>query len=255
VSDRRRGRGRGPEEPGGEPGGGSVKPEADRGPREPQARLFVGARVSVAVAGELGGTAESLARRAQQAGLGVRWVAPATYHVTLKFLGWTRRDAVAAIGDAVVRAVAGEPPLAFGAARLGAFPSPGRATVVWAGVEDDGGGLGRLAAGLEREMEAIGYRRERRAFHPHVTLGRLREPADVAQVLLPFREQVFSKTHLDEVTLYENVTKTNGSEYEILLRAPLGRPENGPKRQTADVEPTAFDASDDGWDRDPERRS
>jgi len=221
------------------------------------ARLFVGAKISMATVAELAGTAEMLARRAQQANLRARWVAPASYHITLKFIGWVRREAAAAIADALTRAVASskEPPFAFRTVRLGAFPAAAKATVVWAGIEDRGGGLARIAAAIDRELEGVGVAREKRAFHAHVTLGRLREPADVSQVILPFSEQVFSETRLTELTLFESLTKSTGSEYSIAARTPLFRAENEPKRQSADVKPTSFDASDDGWDRDSERRS
>ena len=226
----------------------------DRG--EAGARIFVGARVSMATVGELGGTAEMLARRAQQAGLRVKWVAPASYHVTLKFVGWVRRDAADAIGAAMIQAVAdaGVAPFAFRTQRLGAFPTAAKASVVWAGIEDKAGGLAKLAQEIDRGLEAVGVAREQRAFHAHVTLGRLREPADVSQVILPFAEQVFSETRLAEVVLFESRTKSTGSEYTSIVRAPLFRAENEPKRQSRDVEPTQFDDSDDGWDRDSERR-
>jgi 2'-5' RNA ligase len=220
-------------------------------------RLFVGARVSMATVGELGGTAEMLARRAQQAGLRVTWVAPATYHVTLKFIGWTRREASEAIADALARAVAASKiaPFAFRTQRLGAFPTPEKASVVWAGIEDRSGGLAALAAAIDRELEAVGVAREKRAFHPHVTLGRLRDPASVSQVILPYSEQVFSETSLAEVILYESRTKSKCSEYHPVAKIGLFRPENEPKRQSGAVEPSTLDASDDGWDRDSERRS
>jgi 2'-5' RNA ligase len=220
-------------------------------------RLFVGARVSMTTVDELIATTEMLARRATQAGLRIRWIAPASYHVTLKFIGWARSEATAAIGDALTRAVASldAGPFAFRTARLGAFPSPQKASVVWAGIEDKSGGLARLAQAIDRELAEVGVPRDARAFHAHVTLGRLREPTDVSQVLLPFAEQVFSETRLTEAILFESRTKSSGSEYSQVLRAPLFRAENEPKRQSRDVEPTPFDASDDGWDRDSERRS
>ena len=219
-------------------------------------RLFVGVPVSLETCDGLSGAAESLARRAQNAKVKVRWLAPATYHVTLKFIGWTRRDAADALGDALARAVAAaqQAPFSFRTARLGAFPTADRASVVWAGVEDKASGLTRLASAIDRELEEVGVPAERRGFHPHVTLGRLREPADVSQVLLPFSEQVFSETRLTEVVLFESRTKSGGSEYSAIRREALFRAENEPKRQSADVEPTQFDASDDGWDRDSERR-
>jgi 2'-5' RNA ligase len=221
------------------------------------ARLFIGVPVAAAVASELAATCESLARRATVQQVPLRWLAPATYHITLKYLGWARREVVPAVREAMLRAMAGIDPFRFRAARLGAFASQPRATVVWAGIEETGdparrGALGRLASALDRELAALGVPTERRAFHPHVTLARLKEPADVSSVLLPFSEQVFSETHVDFVTLFESITKPTGSEYVAVLREPLARPIKAPDRQSDAVKPTPFDASsgtEDGWDR------
>ena len=214
-------------------------------------RLFIGVPVAPAVAGELAGTCESLARRATSQQVAMRWLAPAAYHVTLRFLGWTRRESIAAIEEAMRRAVAGAAtgPLRFRCERLGAFPSPARATVVWAGVED-APGLAALAAALEREVVPLGFAAERRAFHAHVTIARLREPTRVDQVLLPFSEQVFSETRCDSLTLFESVTKPNGSEYREVLRVPLSGTNSAVQRQSEPVQTGSLDASpgsDDGW--------
>ncbi len=214
-------------------------------------RLFIGVPVAPAVAGELAGTCESLARRATSQQVAMRWLAPAAYHVTLRFLGWTRRESIAAIEEAMRRAVAraSTGPLRFRCERLGAFPSPARATVVWAGVED-APGLAALATALERELVPLGFAAERRAFHAHVTIARLREPTRVDQVLLPFSEQVFSETRCDSLLLFESVTKPNGSEYREVLCVPLSGTNSAVQRQSEPVQTGSLDASpgsDDGW--------
>lgn len=185
-------------------------------------RLFVGVPVSLETVDALSGAAESLARRAHQARVRVRWLAPATYHVTLKFLGWCRAEVVDAVTDAVRDACAGSEPFRFRAERLGAFPSPARATVVWAGVDDRAGRLAALADRLDARLAGLGFPREPRRFHPHVTIGRLREPTDVTEVLLPLSEQVFSETRVSDVTLFESRTKSDGSEYTAVAVSPLG---------------------------------
>lgn len=215
------------------------------------ARLFIGVPVAPAVAGELAGTCESLARRATSQQVAMRWLAPAAYHVTLRFLGWTRRETIPAIEEAMRRAVAhaSTGPLRFRCERLGAFPSPARATVVWAGVED-GPGLATLAAALERELVPLGFAAERRAFHAHVTIARLREPTRVDHVLLPFSEQVFSETRCDSLSLFESITKPSGSEYREVLRVPLSGTNSAVQRQSEPVQTGSLDASpgsDDGW--------
>lgn len=219
---------------------------------EGQQRLFIGARVAVGTANALAGAAETLARRAKDAGLDVRWVAPANYHVTLRFLGWTRRDALGAVRDALVAAAAGAGPLSFGTARLGAFPALDRASVVWAGVEE-AKGLAQLAARLEAACVQLGYAAASHPFHPHVTLGRLREARAVREVVLPLAEQMFGDTRIDVITLFESETKSTGSVYRELekidLKSPSKPPNLGSERQSPPVHRGGEPDTDDGWPR------
>jgi len=219
------------------------KPVPPAGP--PGRRLFVGVRVSVQTANALASTTESLARRMRDAGIDVKWVAPVNYHATLKFLGWTREDAIGAVRDALVGAVTGVAPIKFRTARLGAFPSLEKASVLWAGVE--AGALDALASRVEQAMTGIGYSPETRAFHGHVTLGRLRETRPVKEVVLPLSEQMFSDTRIDGVSLFESETKSSSSVYKEIHRISFKTAESALERQTGAVE--LVDETDDGWPR------
>lgn len=227
-------------------------------------RLFVGARISVATANALAGAAETLGRRARDAGVDIRWLPPVNYHVTLRFLGWTRVEAIDAVRDALDAAAAGTAPFSFRTARLGAFGSLDRASVLWAGVEPAGAGAGaagapliELARRVEEALARLGYPAERRPFHPHVTIARLREARAVREVVLPLAEQMFGETALDAITLFESETKSSGSVYRELYKIRLergsGGPISAPKRQTPPVElatsPAAEPDTDDGWPR------
>ena len=233
------------------PGGGAARPgEAEV--CESARNLFVGTRIAVGPANALAGAAETLARRARDAGLDVRWAVPANYHVTLKYLGWTRREAIVAIGDALVRAVAGTARFDLQVARLGAFGSGERATVVWAGIVNPAP-LAALAAKVDAAMTALGYPAEARPYAPHVTLGRLRSPAAIREVLLPLAEQMFGGGTVDEVILYESETKPTGSTYRELRRIGFqtgSQPgSGGEKRQIDRVDVGASEDTDDGWPR------
>ncbi|HET7501080.1 MAG TPA: RNA 2',3'-cyclic phosphodiesterase [Kofleriaceae bacterium] len=226
----------------------------------PGKRLFVGARISVATANTLAGCAETLARRARDAGVDLRWVAPANYHVTLAFLGWTGVDAIRPVCDALAEATVGESRLSFRTTRLGAFPSLDKATVLWAGVED-GGSLGRLARSIGEAMAGLGFRRDARPFHPHVTIARMREARAVRDVVLPMAEQMFGDTKIDAVTLFESETKSSGSVYREVEKIALKKARNPASeadgRQTVALEqgtPTrepddTQTQTDDGWPR------
>jgi RNA 2',3'-cyclic 3'-phosphodiesterase len=207
-------------------------------------RLFVGIRVSVQTANALTQAAETLQRRCRDAKLDLKWVAPVNYHVTLKFLGPTRIDAIGSVRDALEAAIVGVSPMKFRTARLGAFPSLEKASVLWAGVE---GSLDDLATRIDHAMAGIGYPAEKRAFHAHVTLARLRETRPLKDVVLPLSEQMFSDTRVDGVTLFESETKSSGSVYRDLHRIVFKTPEKTLERQTGAVD--LGDETDDGWPR------
>jgi len=228
----------------------------------PGKRLFVGVRISVAAANTLAGCVETLARRARDAAVDLRWVAPANYHVTLAFLGWTGVDALGPVCDALGAATAGLDRITFRTSRLGAFPSFDKASVLWAGIED-GAALGRLAQSIGEAVAGLGFERDARPFHPHVTIARLPSARALRDVVLPMAEQMFGDTRIDSVTLFESETNSSGSIYRELSKIAFKRARNAPleseKRQTdalerdnPDREPDETQAhteTDDGWPR------
>lgn len=217
-------------------------------------KLFVAVPVATAVAQTLAGAVETLARRARAQGLALTWVPPVNYHVTLAYLGAARPEAVTAVRAQLAVVAAAARSFRWRANRLGAFPTADRATVVWAGVEESTGELARLAEAVAAAMAELGFARDPRPYHPHVTLARLREAGAVADVMLPVSEQVFGESRCDSITLYESAATSSGYEYRRIARAPLGTPKSAPERQSEPVQTAPFDAShgsDDGWDRTP----
>lgn len=212
-------------------------------------RLFVGVQVSLATANALARCAEALARRARDAKVDIAWVAPTNYHVTLKFLGWTRDEAVGAVRDHVAAAVAGASEFRFHTSRLGGFPSLDSASVLWAGIEGRGvESLTDLAARIDRAATGLGFAAEQRPYHPHVTLGRLRETSPLRDVVLPMSEQMFSESMVDAVSLLESVKESNNYVYREIFRISFKTAEIEPKRQTGALQQgDDTDMTDDGW--------
>lgn len=178
-------------------------------------RLFIGARVSVATLRELTDAVRAMRKVATERDLLVNWVTPATYHVTIKYLGWTRPETIGAIKDRLDGALAGVRALSFTTEGVGAFPKTEEARVLWAGVNDMHGGLAKLAALVESAVVDLGFPKEKRAFHPHVTLGRAKKLVDAGELLHSATEQKFSTTRVDTLVLYESVLKSKGSEYIV----------------------------------------
>lgn len=105
---------------------------------------------------------------------GIKWVAPDNLHLTLKFLGATEESALPAITQALTHAASAHHGFTFALRGAGAFPSPMRAKVIWAGV-DAPETLTLMAGDVESALEPLGFERDARPFRAHITLGRVKD--------------------------------------------------------------------------------
>lgn len=155
-------------------------------------------------------------------GRAVKPVAADNLHVTLKFLGHVASAQTAEISR-VVRAVA-EPvaPFQVRIVGLGAFPHALRPSVIWAGLEG-AEPLVNIAEGLEAELEPLGFAREKRPFHAHLTLARVkfRPPDDLAALLDEHAATEFGTASIASVELYQSELERDGPRYTVLASAEL----------------------------------
>ena len=126
---------------------------------------------------------------------------------------------------AVKAEAANEPAFGLRVAGVGAFPTPRRPKILWAGVTDGATELQRLYAAIEARLLDLGcYRKEERGYTPHLTLGRVRasdDPAALAAVVQQFAKWQGGQTQLREVLVMSSQLKADGPEYTVLSRAKL----------------------------------
>jgi 2'-5' RNA ligase len=170
-------------------------------------RLFIGISLAPVVVEELA----SLAERLKSPSDGLRWSAPAGWHITLQFLGKTSTEQYACLVLALRRirfspfAVQLEPPGFFD-----------RAGVFFAGV-----GLSPWLVQLQELVVAAttpcGFTSEDRPYHPHITLARTKPGRSALAALKPRIGQVkqFSGFTAREFLLYESFPGPDGSRYEV----------------------------------------
>ena len=203
-------------------------------------RLFIAVNLSIPTTRKVAETLARLRQAATYKRLRVTWVAPQNLHITLKLLGWTHAETAAALEDSLLAVAAGRTGFEVSARGVGAYPTMAAPRVLWVGVGDPEGHLGRLAADVDAATCRLGFERERRPFAAHLTLGRVKEGGDAAADLLaPYQESDFGTSRIRELVLYESVMKSSGSEYTALARAPLGTPPGGGERQTREVQEEA----------------
>ena len=105
---------------------------------------------------------------------GARWIDPANYHITLRFIGDIDDRTADEIADGLGRV--DRPRFNLSLEGLGAFGSR-KPHSIYAGVTPTPA-LKELQAEHERIIQRVGLEPERRKFTPHVTLARLRNPSE-----------------------------------------------------------------------------
>lgn len=152
-------------------------------------------------------------------GLPGRVVPPESWHLTLRFLGDTPAERRGALAGELGRAPLG-PPFTVSVARLGAFPRPGRASVLWIGVDAGALQLGALAGTCEHAARRAGYAAEEKPFTAHLTLSRLRAPQDLAPLLQRVAPADI-RFEVRELTLFRSRLGGGPARYEPVARWPL----------------------------------
>ena len=115
----------------------------------------------------------SVAEEWRSAVMPARWYDPEDYHVTLKFLGNLDEVEQPRLIEAAMPVAEETLPFALCPASYGGFPNMYAPNVLWAGVEISPE-LEALATRLDQAMSAIGFRVDRRRYHPHITVARCR---------------------------------------------------------------------------------
>lgn len=149
----------------------------------------------------------------------IRWVRQEGMHLTLKFLGEIGRERIQEIENVLKRISRKYEPLVLKFKGTGSFP-PGKKNprVLWVGIEE-GEILSALQAHLEEELEKLGFPRELRKFHPHLTLGRVKSFFNLRETLSLFekyRERDFGEMKAEKITFFQSILKPTGAEYSVL---------------------------------------
>lgn len=179
-------------------------------------RLFVAIEVPDHAARVLAGAIEPWRAAFPKA----RWAPRENWHVTLKFLGRTYPRLLEWVPARLAEVAAEIVPFRTLLTGLGAFPSPGRARVVWAGLDDGSGRMAGLAlaigAALSKELPP-----ERRAFTPHLTLARSDPPLALPDGFVATRLQA-EPFKVERFVLVRSHLRRPAPRYEPLGAFPLG---------------------------------
>ncbi|HYW78168.1 MAG TPA: RNA 2',3'-cyclic phosphodiesterase [Thermoguttaceae bacterium] len=185
-------------------------------------RTFAAVEINAAIRS----TAEKLIESLRPAGADVKWVEPQNMHLTLKFLGEVPTNEIPHVCDSVARATAKIDPFEFEVRGAGAFPNATRPRTLWLGAGAGEEAMIALHGHVEKALMKLGYRKEHRRFHPHLTIGRVRQGGpgvqQLGELLKEQSDLEAGKTTVSHVVVFSSELDRSGPIYQALGRAKLG---------------------------------
>lgn len=178
-------------------------------------RLFVAVTPPVAVRAELAALAEPLE--------GVTWIPPENIHLTLRFIGDANDERQAAVEAALARIRVES--FILPVETVGTFPPRGHPKVLWAGLGRAHTRLFQLRQRVDDALLSVALDLDVRHFHPHLTIGRLKENLDEKALARFLRRHATFEAppfRVSEFQLYASDLTAGGARYEILRSFPLG---------------------------------
>lgn len=155
----------------------------------------------------------------------VRWVEPENLHLTLKFLGNVRDEEIPTICDIASQIASEMEPFDIAVEGLTSAPPTGQLRMVWARLHESTGRLQKMVDMMEDAYGSLGFKRENRQFHAHMTLGRVKSGVNIIQLreaVSGYAENEFGIQPVDEIVVFASELTGAGPIYSPLRRAPLG---------------------------------
>ncbi len=154
---------------------------------------------------------------------GADWTDQEKYHLTLRFIGEVDTVLLSEINRVLEKISI--PSFSITLKGLGNFPLRGNPLTLWAGVEPSSELL-QLQHKVERALGTLSLDMDKRKFHPHVTLAKLKSarPEWVGEYMM--RNSLFCSESLEmnEFALYSSELKPDGSIYCLENIYPLALP-------------------------------
>jgi 2'-5' RNA ligase len=184
-------------------------------------RTFIAIDLGAGVKDRLTKLQEALGRTAT----GVKWVRPQNMHLTLLFLGEVEQLEVVSVCRLVQERARRHGPFTLTVEGVGAFPNTRRPKILWTGFTEGVDDLRALHTDLEVGLLELGcYRREDRAYTPHLTLGRLtheERSEDWAPVIAKHCDWQGGTLPVDEVLVMASELRRDEPQHSVMGRAAL----------------------------------
>ncbi len=159
----------------------------------------------------------------------VRWVAPENLHLTLKFLGDTPTSNIPDLIEGIALVASKALPFKVVLEAVGCFPNRRKPCVIWLGIHDNSKQLGALQAAIEAMAQVQGFAADKKPFHPHLTVGRVKGHIQSAAALAEIGNAIgqakagdSSEWPCTDILLMASDLQPSGPIYTCLHKSKIG---------------------------------
>ncbi len=149
-----------------------LQPDSQKAPAFEMTRAFIALDMNASLQQFLGSVIQRLSKDLPS----VRWVHPASIHLTLVFLGNLDPSQLEEVREAMNTTAGTFSLFDYHLSHVGFFGPARQPEIIWIGVEEPTGILQRLYRFLLQDLERRGFSIRKRPFSPHLTLARLKAP-------------------------------------------------------------------------------
>src|SRR5262245_3813821 len=181
--------------------------------------------IAIEIPSEIKSALAALQTELRRAGADVSWTKPENMHLTLNFLGEVDEGRIVEIEKVCADSAAEFQPFTLSLNDTGVFPNARQPRVLWAGLSGEVENVVEMHRRLDERLALIGFKREEKRFHPHLTIGRLKSNKKTRELLaitdahrLPALSFVVT-----EIVLMKSKLHPAGAEYTPMTKASLRR--------------------------------
>lgn len=150
----------------------------------------------------------------------LKTVDPKIMHLTLKFLGQTKNIMIPDIEKSISEVTQDKKPYSLKIIGTGIFPNKNYIKIIWVGVVDNGQ-TKKISDELDKKLSKIGFKKEKRDFHPHLTLARVKSSKNKEKIIdfiEKYKNFEFQESIVDCIELKQSELTPKGPIYTTIKK-------------------------------------
>ena len=156
----------------------------------------------------------------------IKWVSSNTIHITLKFIGSFNPNHNKSIEGDLNKVLLNYGSLIFSIGKIGVFPNLKKPKIICLRV-DENSQMNYFVKVINSITSDLGYENEKRAFYPHLTIGRVKnsfpysERHRIGQKTVNYQVPHIDKVEVNKLNLIKSTLTQKGPNYTILYEIDL----------------------------------